>query len=158
MEGRWRPSLGGEAERRVRPCPPALRPSAAGAVSGGWPLRRSLSIESVLDTSFPPLFWSLSAGGGTDFGALPPAVQPLRRLASSVFSSSTLETEHYPHSWRRRPLRFPIQRSRSAESSPCAGTTAPRSLAAGNHRLVPSVLRISWSQLQQVWACFTHKT
>ncbi|KAI4901774.1 hypothetical protein NFI96_013653 [Prochilodus magdalenae] len=43
----------------------------------------------------------------------PPSPRPnqLRRLASYVFSSSTLETEQYPHS------SF-IQRSRSAESSP----------------------------------------
>ncbi|KAM9494750.1 tau-tubulin kinase 1 isoform 3-T4 [Clarias gariepinus] len=43
----------------------------------------------------------------------PPSPRPnqLRRLASYVFSSSTLETEEYPHS------SF-IQRSRSAESSP----------------------------------------
>ncbi|KAI5089014.1 tau-tubulin kinase 1 isoform X2 [Silurus meridionalis] len=46
-------------------------------------------------------------------GDRPPSPRPnqLRRLASYVFSSSTLETEEYPHS------SF-IQRSRSAESSP----------------------------------------
>lgn len=83
-----------------------------------------------------------------------PRYSPLRRLASSVFSSSTLETEHYPH-----PTGTFIQRSRSAESSPIRlphRRHAP--LPAGNHRLVPSVLRISRSQLQQVWARFTHKT
>uniref|UniRef100_H3AHN2 Tau tubulin kinase 1 n=1 Tax=Latimeria chalumnae TaxID=7897 RepID=H3AHN2_LATCH len=85
-----------------------------------------------------------------------PRYSPLRRLASSVFSSSTLETEHYPH-----PNTTFLQRSRSAESSP-ARMPHLRSrhmpLMPGNHRLMPSVLRISRSQLQQVWARFTHKT
>uniref|UniRef100_A0A8C8U834 non-specific serine/threonine protein kinase n=1 Tax=Peromyscus maniculatus bairdii TaxID=230844 RepID=A0A8C8U834_PERMB len=92
-----------------------------------------------------------------------PRYSPLRRLASSVFSSSTLETEHYPHpggggssSGSSGSL---IQRSRSAESSPVRAPHRRHApLAAGNHRLVPSVLRISRSQLQQVWARFTHKT
>uniref|UniRef100_A0A803J3S8 non-specific serine/threonine protein kinase n=1 Tax=Xenopus tropicalis TaxID=8364 RepID=A0A803J3S8_XENTR len=84
-----------------------------------------------------------------------PRYSPLRRLASSVFSSSTLETEHYPH-----PAGTFIQRSRSAESSPVRlpHRRHHHPLPAGNHRLVPSVLRISRSQLQQVWARFTHKT
>ncbi|KAG8547832.1 hypothetical protein GDO81_027366 [Engystomops pustulosus] len=83
-----------------------------------------------------------------------PRYSPLRRLASSVFSSSTLETEHYPH-----PTGTFIQRSRSAESSPVRlPHRRHQPLPAGNHRLVPSVLRISRSQLQQVWARFTHKT
>nr|KAF6508837.1 tau tubulin kinase 1 [Rousettus aegyptiacus] len=91
-----------------------------------------------------------------------PRYSPLRRLASSVFSSSTLETEHYPHpggggsSGSSGSL---IQRSRSAESSPVRAPHRRHApLATGNHRLVPSVLRISRSQLQQVWARFTHKT
>ncbi|XP_054212544.1 tau-tubulin kinase 1 isoform X5 [Homo sapiens] len=91
-----------------------------------------------------------------------PRYSPLRRLASSVFSSSTLETEHYPHpggggsSGSSGSL---IQRSRSAESSPVRAPHRRHApLAAGNHRLMPSVLRISRSQLQQVWARFTHKT
>ncbi|MBN3295075.1 TTBK1 kinase, partial [Amia calva] len=42
-----------------------------------------------------------------------PRPNQLRRLASYVFSSSTLETEHYPH-----PGGTFLQRSRSAESSP----------------------------------------
>ncbi|XP_012496246.1 PREDICTED: tau-tubulin kinase 1 [Propithecus coquereli] len=82
-----------------------------------------------------------------------PRYSPLRRLASSVFSSSTLETEHYPHpggggsSGSSGSL---IQRSRSAESSPVRAPHRRHApLAAGNHRLVPSVLRISRSQLQQ---------
>lgn len=83
-----------------------------------------------------------------------PRYSPLRRLASSVFSSSTLETEHYPHVGGTF-----IQRSRSAESSPVRMPHRRHMpLTAGNHRLMPSVLRISRSQLQQVWARFTHKT
>ncbi|XP_070274652.1 tau-tubulin kinase 1 isoform X1 [Myotis yumanensis] len=85
-----------------------------------------------------------------------PRYSPLRRLASSVFSSSTLETEHYPHpggggsSGSSGSL---IQRSRSAESSPVRAPHRRHApLAAGNHRLVPSVLRISRSQLQQVFS------
>uniref|UniRef100_A0A8C6X2A7 non-specific serine/threonine protein kinase n=1 Tax=Naja naja TaxID=35670 RepID=A0A8C6X2A7_NAJNA len=83
-----------------------------------------------------------------------PRYSPLRRLASSVFSSSTLETEQYPHLGGTF-----IQRSRSAESSPVRMPHRRHMpLTAGNHRLMPSVLRISRSQLQQVWARFTHKT
>eukprot|EP00069_Balaena_mysticetus_P000072 bmy_00056T0 len=88
-----------------------------------------------------------------------PRYSPLRRLASSVFSSSTLETEHYPHPGGGGSSGSLIQRSRSAESSPVRAPHRRHApLAAGNHRLVPSVLRISRSQLQQVWARFTHKT
>ncbi|MXQ85402.1 hypothetical protein E5288_WYG011242 [Bos mutus] len=88
-----------------------------------------------------------------------PRYSPLRRLASSVFSSSTLETEHYPHPGGGSSSGSLIQRSRSAESSPVRAPHRRHApLAAGNHRLVPSVLRISRSQLQQVWARFTHKT
>ncbi|CAG5947394.1 unnamed protein product [Menidia menidia] len=53
----------------------------------------------------------------------------LRRLASYVFSSSTLETEHYPHAGGSF-----IQRSRSAESSPAhmtPGTSSARRRHAG---------------------------
>uniref|UniRef100_A0A4X2KCP5 non-specific serine/threonine protein kinase n=1 Tax=Vombatus ursinus TaxID=29139 RepID=A0A4X2KCP5_VOMUR len=87
-----------------------------------------------------------------------PRYSPLRRLASSVFSSSTLETEHYPHPGGPGSGSL-IQRSRSAESSPVRAPHRRHApLAPGNHRLMPSVLRISRSQLQQVWARFTHKT
>ncbi|KAI5607950.1 tau-tubulin kinase 1 isoform X2 [Silurus asotus] len=55
---------------------------------------------------------------------LSPRPNQLRRLASYVFSSSTLETEEYPHS-------SIIQRSRSAESSP----------AHANQRLRPGMPR-----------------
>uniref|UniRef100_A0A674HFC4 non-specific serine/threonine protein kinase n=1 Tax=Taeniopygia guttata TaxID=59729 RepID=A0A674HFC4_TAEGU len=76
-----------------------------------------------------------------------PRYSPLRRLASSVFSSSTLETEHYPHVGGTF-----IQRSRSAESSPVRMPHRRHMpLTAGNHRLMPSVLRISRSQLQQAY-------
>nr|XP_060610404.1 tau-tubulin kinase 1 isoform X1 [Anolis sagrei ordinatus] len=76
-----------------------------------------------------------------------PRYSPLRRLASSVFSSSTLETEQYPHLGGTF-----IQRSRSAESSPVRMPHRRHMpLTAGNHRLMPSVLRISRSQLQQVF-------
>uniref|UniRef100_A0A673STK7 non-specific serine/threonine protein kinase n=1 Tax=Suricata suricatta TaxID=37032 RepID=A0A673STK7_SURSU len=79
-----------------------------------------------------------------------PRYSPLRRLASSVFSSSTLETEHYPHPGGGGSSGSLIQRSRSAESSPVRAPHRRHApLAAGNHRLVPSVLRISRSQLQQ---------
>uniref|UniRef100_UPI00398F1F26 LOW QUALITY PROTEIN: tau-tubulin kinase 1-like n=1 Tax=Pristiophorus japonicus TaxID=55135 RepID=UPI00398F1F26 len=80
-----------------------------------------------------------------------PRYSPLRRLASSVFSSSSLETEHYPH-----PSTTFLQRSRSAESSPARLPSSRRHmpLIPGNHRLMPSVLRISRTQLQQVWALF----
>lgn len=84
-----------------------------------------------------------------------PRYSPLRRLASSVFSSSSLETEHYPHA----STAF-LQRSRSAESSPARQLPSRRHLPliAGNHRLMPSVLRISRTQLQQVWARFLSKS
>ncbi|KAG7276587.1 hypothetical protein CRUP_019637, partial [Coryphaenoides rupestris] len=50
-----------------------------------------------------------------------PRPNQLRRLASYVFSSSTLETEQYPHGTGSF-----IQRSRSAESSPAHLTASPR--------------------------------
>lgn len=51
---------------------------------------------------------------------LSPRPNQLRRLASYMFSSSTLETEEYPHSSL-------IQRSRSAESSPAHANQRLRS-------------------------------
>ncbi|KAK1802449.1 hypothetical protein P4O66_022105 [Electrophorus voltai] len=51
-----------------------------------------------------------------------PRPNQLRRLASYVFSSSTLETEQYPH-----PGSSLIQRSRSAESSPAHAHLRPAS-------------------------------
>ncbi|XP_043542708.1 tau-tubulin kinase 1-like [Chiloscyllium plagiosum] len=89
--------------------------------------------------------------------SVPPRYSPLRRLASSVFSSSSLETEHYPH-----PSNSFLQRSRSAESSPArlpsSSSRRHMPLIAGTHRLMPSVLRISRTQLQQVWARFVSKS
>uniref|UniRef100_A0A3B4B105 Protein kinase domain-containing protein n=1 Tax=Periophthalmus magnuspinnatus TaxID=409849 RepID=A0A3B4B105_9GOBI len=84
----------------------------------------------------------------------------LRRLASYVFSSSTLETEQYPHGAGGF-----IQRSRSAESSPAhlasvassrrrhAGTLP----APGSPRHRHSVLNASRSQLQQMFAKLMNK-
>uniref|UniRef100_A0A8B9RBY2 non-specific serine/threonine protein kinase n=1 Tax=Astyanax mexicanus TaxID=7994 RepID=A0A8B9RBY2_ASTMX len=89
----------------------------------------------------------------------PPSPRPnqLRRLASYVFSSSTLETEQYPHS-------SIIQRSRSAESSPAHGNMRP----GGSRRHAPlqppgsprsrhSVLNASRTQIQQILAKLMNK-
>lgn len=89
----------------------------------------------------------------------------LRRLASYVFSSSTLETEQYPHG----ASGF-IQRSRSAESSPAhlanAGPAPSSSSrrryagtlpAPGSPRHRHSVLNVSRSQLQQMLAKLMNK-
>uniref|UniRef100_A0A8C9Z4G0 non-specific serine/threonine protein kinase n=1 Tax=Sander lucioperca TaxID=283035 RepID=A0A8C9Z4G0_SANLU len=86
----------------------------------------------------------------------------LRRLASYVFSSSTLETEHYPHGGGSF-----IQRSRSAESSPAhitaaAGASVRRRHAGtvpapGSPRSRHSVLNVSRTQLQQMLAKLMNK-
>ncbi|XP_008295537.1 tau-tubulin kinase 1 [Stegastes partitus] len=85
----------------------------------------------------------------------------LRRLASYVFSSSTLETEQYPH----QGSSF-IQRSRSAESSPAhaiaASASARRRHAGtlptpGSPRSRHSVLNASKTQLQQMIAKLINK-
>ncbi|XP_077427502.1 uncharacterized protein LOC144055425 [Vanacampus margaritifer] len=89
-----------------------------------------------------------------------PRPNQLRRLASYVFSSSTLETEHYPHGGGAA---F-IQRSRSAESSPAHAAAAAGwrrrhggVAAAGGGGALPararhSVLNVSRSQLQHMLA------
>ncbi|RXN34024.1 tau-tubulin kinase 1-like isoform X1 [Labeo rohita] len=82
-----------------------------------------------------------------------PRSNQLRRLASYVFSSSTLETEQYPHAGGSF-----IQRSRSAESSPAHGN-----LRSGSRRHAPlqppgsprsrhSMLNVSRLQIQQMLA------
>uniref|UniRef100_A0A3B3X2X7 Protein kinase domain-containing protein n=1 Tax=Poecilia mexicana TaxID=48701 RepID=A0A3B3X2X7_9TELE len=85
----------------------------------------------------------------------------LRRLASYVFSSSTLETEQYPHAGGSF-----IQRSRSAESSPAHATSATASARRrhagtlpmpGSPRSRHSVLNVSRSQLQQMLARLMNK-
>uniref|UniRef100_A0A4W6E716 non-specific serine/threonine protein kinase n=1 Tax=Lates calcarifer TaxID=8187 RepID=A0A4W6E716_LATCA len=89
-----------------------------------------------------------------------PRPNQLRRLASYVFSSSTLETEQYPHGGGSF-----IQRSRSAESSPAhvnAATTSARrrhagTLPPGSPRSRHSVLNVSRTQLQQMLAKLMNK-
>eukprot|EP00066_Takifugu_rubripes_P021754 XP_011611020.1 PREDICTED: tau-tubulin kinase 1 isoform X1 [Takifugu rubripes] len=88
-----------------------------------------------------------------------PRPNQLRRLASYVFSSSTLETEQYPHGGGGF-----IQRSRSAESSPAhtAAITVRRRHAGtlavpGSPRSRHSVLNVSRSQLQQMLAKLMNK-
>lgn len=88
-----------------------------------------------------------------------PRPNQLRRLASYVFSSSTLETEQYPHGGGGF-----IQRSRSAESSPAHVTTAAvrRRHAGtlptpGSPRSRHSVLNVSRTQLQQMLAKLMNK-
>lgn len=90
-----------------------------------------------------------------------PRPNQLRRLASYVFSSSTLETEQYPHGGGGG---F-IQRSRSAESSPAhvAASAAMRRRHAGtlptpgSPRSRHSVLNTSRTQLQQMLAKLMNK-
>uniref|UniRef100_A0A8C2WFG9 non-specific serine/threonine protein kinase n=1 Tax=Cyclopterus lumpus TaxID=8103 RepID=A0A8C2WFG9_CYCLU len=91
-----------------------------------------------------------------------PRPNQLRRLASYVFSSSTLETEQYPHGGGGS---F-IQRSRSAESSPAHITAANASLrrrhagtlpTPGSPRSRHSVLNVSRTQLQQMLAKLMNK-
>lgn len=81
----------------------------------------------------------------------------LRRLASYVFSSSTLETEQYPHAGGGF-----IHRSRSAESSPAHAAAARRRHASalqsqGSPRSRHSVLNVSRTQLQQMLAKLMNK-
>ena len=86
-----------------------------------------------------------------------PRLNQLRRLASYVFSSSTLETEQYPHGTGSF-----IQRSRSAESSPAHLTASPRRRhgplqSPGSPRSRHSVLNVSRTQLQQMLAKLMNK-
>ncbi|KAF7213226.1 transcript variant X3 [Nothobranchius furzeri] len=90
-----------------------------------------------------------------------PRPNQLRRLASYVFSSSTLETEQYPHGGGSF-----IQRSRSAESSPAHLTAASASArrrhagtlpTPGSPRSRHSVLNVSRVQLQQMLAKLMNK-
>uniref|UniRef100_A0A673Z3K3 non-specific serine/threonine protein kinase n=1 Tax=Salmo trutta TaxID=8032 RepID=A0A673Z3K3_SALTR len=86
-----------------------------------------------------------------------PRPNQLRRLASYVFSSSTLETEQYPH-----PGGSFIQRSRSAESSPAhMNASAHRRHAPlqspGSPRSRHSVLNVSRTQIQQLLAKLMNK-
>uniref|UniRef100_A0A3Q1BUF4 non-specific serine/threonine protein kinase n=1 Tax=Amphiprion ocellaris TaxID=80972 RepID=A0A3Q1BUF4_AMPOC len=88
-----------------------------------------------------------------------PRPNQLRRLASYVFSSSTLETEQYPHQGGSF-----IQRSRSAESSPAhvIAASARRRHAGtlptpGSPRSRHSVLNASKTQLQQMLAKLMNK-
>ncbi|KAJ8361585.1 hypothetical protein SKAU_G00181100 [Synaphobranchus kaupii] len=78
----------------------------------------------------------------------------LRRLASYVFSSATLETEQYPH-----PGGSLIQRSRSAESSPArAASRRHLPLVPGSPRSRHSVLNTPRLQIQQMLAKLMNKT
>uniref|UniRef100_A0A3B1JSR3 non-specific serine/threonine protein kinase n=1 Tax=Astyanax mexicanus TaxID=7994 RepID=A0A3B1JSR3_ASTMX len=82
----------------------------------------------------------------------------LRRLASYVFSSSTMETEPFPHD---PALGGPaIQRSRSAESSPAHRHAHRRHMPvlAGNPRARHSVLNLSRLHIQQMLAKLMNKT
>lgn len=87
-----------------------------------------------------------------------PRSNQLRRLASYVFSSSTLETEQYPHAGGSF-----IQRSRSAESSPAHGNMRsgsrrhPPLQAPGSPRSRHSMLNVSRLQLQQMLAKLMNK-
>ncbi|XP_048843935.1 tau-tubulin kinase 1 isoform X2 [Brienomyrus brachyistius] len=75
-----------------------------------------------------------------------PRPNQLRRLASYVFSSSTLETEQYPHAGGTF-----IQRSRSAESSPARMTSRRHAaLGGGSSRRRQLGLNVSRSQIQQM--------
>ncbi|KAG7462912.1 hypothetical protein MATL_G00189760 [Megalops atlanticus] len=83
-----------------------------------------------------------------------PRPNQLRRLASYVFSSSTLETEQYPH-----PGGTFIQRSRSAESSPArAPSRRHMPLVPGSPRPRHSVLNVPRLQIQQMLAKLLNKT
>ncbi|KAL4612848.1 tau-tubulin kinase 1-like [Arapaima gigas] len=83
-----------------------------------------------------------------------PRPNQLRRLASYMFSSSTLETEQYPH-----PSGTFIQRSRSAESSPArVPSRRHAALPTGAPRRRPLVLNVSRQQIQQMLAKLMNKT
>uniref|UniRef100_A0A8C7GKC7 non-specific serine/threonine protein kinase n=1 Tax=Oncorhynchus kisutch TaxID=8019 RepID=A0A8C7GKC7_ONCKI len=89
-----------------------------------------------------------------------PRPKQLRRLASYVFSSSTLETEQYPHG--NSEAGALIQRSRSAESSP-ARLPSRRHIplvpgSPGGSRPRHSVLNLSRLQIQQMLAKLMNKT
>lgn len=89
-----------------------------------------------------------------------PRPNQLRRLASYVFSSSTLETEQYPHG--NSEAGALIQRSRSAESSP-ARLPSRRHMplvpgSPGGSRPRHSVLNLSRLQIQQMLAKLMNKT
>uniref|UniRef100_A0A8C7HGT0 Tau-tubulin kinase 1-like n=1 Tax=Oncorhynchus kisutch TaxID=8019 RepID=A0A8C7HGT0_ONCKI len=89
-----------------------------------------------------------------------PRPNQLRRLASYVFSSSTLETEQYPHG--NLEAGALIQRSRSAESSP-ARLPSRRHMplvpgSPGGSRPRHSVLNLSRLQIQQMLAKLMNKT
>ncbi|XP_067834391.1 tau-tubulin kinase 1-like, partial [Heptranchias perlo] len=136
-----------ESRRDPRAASPSRSP-----LHHSQPAPRTRRRESDLSAS-EPQFGEEQPGHGPQQPI--PRYSPLRRLASSVFSSSSLETEHYPH-----PSTTFLQRSRSAESSPARQPSSRRHmpLIPGNHRLMPSVLRVSRTQLQQVWARFVSKT
>ncbi|KAM6956635.1 tau-tubulin kinase 1 [Aplochiton taeniatus] len=91
-----------------------------------------------------------------------PRPNQLRRLASYVFSSSTLETEQYPHLGGEAGAL--IQRSRSAESSPARAPSRrhmpllPGGGGPGTLRQRHSVLNLSRLQIQQMLAKLMNKT
>lgn len=110
-------------------------------------------------TSPPPSFWLVCLQ--LEEERHQPRPNQLRRLASYVFSSSTLETEQYPHGGGSF-----IQRSRSAESSPAHVTAATASARRrhagtlpmpGSPRSRHSVLNASRTQLQQMLAKLMNK-
>lgn len=82
----------------------------------------------------------------------------LRRLASYVFSSNTMDTEHFPHDPALGAAA--IQRSRSAESSPAHRHAHRRHmpLLQGNPRARHSVLNIPRLHIQQMLAKLMNKT
>lgn len=82
----------------------------------------------------------------------------LRRLASYVFSSATMDTEHFPHDPALGAAA--IQRSRSAESSPAHRHAHRRHmpLLQGNPRARHSVLNLPRLHIQQMLAKLMNKT
>lgn len=82
----------------------------------------------------------------------------LRRLASYVFSSATMDTEHFPHDPALGGAA--IQRSRSAESSPAHRYAHRRHmpLMPGNPRARHSVLNLPRLHIQQMLAKLMNKT
>lgn len=121
-------SLGGEAER-AGPDPAHLpvTPAPQGLSAVGGPPRRSCRSSLCLTPLFPPLFWSLSVGGGQTLGALPPAVQP--PATTGVLRVLLLHAgdRALPSPWRRRLLRFPHSAQPLGGEQPRAGAPpAPR--------------------------------